>query len=85
MPDPVFTDHGAKRVVERGITSKQIIDAVSYGHIVERTEDRDIFAFGRLRVVVSRANGKVITTWRMRKINAKRILRKIRKLRRRQS
>ncbi len=77
MLDPIFTRHGAIRLMERGISRQEIMAAVNFGRIVERSDGKDVYALERLRVVVSDGN-VVVTAWRVRKINAKRIIRKAR-------
>lgn len=77
MPEPViFTRHGAIRLMERGITRDDILDAVNRGQIIETSEDgKDMYALDRLRVVV---NNVVVTAYRVRKVSAKRNIRKAR-------
>lgn len=81
MPDPIFTRHGAIRLMERGISRQEIMAAVNFGRIVERSDGKDVYALERLRVVVSDGN-VVVTAWRVRKINAKRSVRKAQQERR---
>lgn len=81
MPDPVFTRHGAIRLMERGITREEVVAAVNFGRIVAHSEGKEVYALERLRVVVS--DGKVVVTaWRERKLNVKRNIRKARQERR---
>ncbi len=77
MPDPIFTRHGAIRLMERGITREEITAAVNFGRIVEHSDGKAVYALERLRVVVSDGN-VVVTAWRVRKVNAKRNIRKAR-------
>lgn len=76
MPDPIFTRHGAIRLMERGITRQEIMATVNFGRIVDHSDGKDVYALARLRVV---ADGNVVVTaWRIRKVNRKRIIRKAR-------
>ena len=79
MPDPIFTFHSALRLLERGITRDNILEAVACGEITEGADGKDVYALGCMRVVVVRENNIIVTAWRERRESAKRNLRKARK------
>jgi len=84
MPDPIFTLHSALRLLERGITRDQVLAAVEFGEIVESDNHTDLYALGRLRVVLVRKGSRVVTAWREEKENAKRCVQKARQYARKQ-
>lgn len=73
----VFSDHAIRRCMERGITESSIEQAVLLGELTAERGDTQIWARGRLRVVVN-TDGLVITAWRVRRWNPKRYIQKYR-------
>ena len=72
MPEPTFTFHSALRRMERGIEQKHIMDAITYGRVIESDGVKDVYALDRLRVVVARDGMRVVTAWRENEWSAKR-------------
>jgi hypothetical protein len=79
MTSPIFTCHSALRRMERGIEQKHIMDALTYGRVIESDGVKDVYALDRLRVVVAREGRVIITAWREEKDNAKRRIRRAKK------
>jgi hypothetical protein len=82
MLDPIFTHHADERRIERGISRELALQTLHLGRLIERHGEKDTFAHGRVRVVVVRESGVIVTAWRERKPNPKRLYRKKRKARR---
>lgn len=77
-----FSFHAVARCLERGITERNVTDTVRFGVCISDSGDRTVYARGRMRVVVSYGS-LVITAFRMRQFNPKRIMRERRKRERR--
>ena len=83
----VFSGHAIRRCMERGISESSVEQAVLLGELALERGDTQVWARGRLRVVVN-TDGMVITAWRVRRWNPKRHIQKrrtqIRRFQRRQ-
>ena len=76
-----FTFHSDSRFIERGISRENILDAVMLGEIIKSTSERDVYALDRLRVVVQRERQVIVTAWREKKWNGKRMAKVVRQAR----
>lgn len=78
-----YSFHAARRCLERGITERNVTETVRFGVCVECKDGRSVYARGRMRVVLS-DEAMVITAFRMRRHNPKRVMREKRKRLRRE-
>ena len=84
MPDPLcYSFHAVARCLERGITERNVTETVRFGVCISDSGDRAVYARGRMRVVVS-GEALVVTAFRQRRKNPKRIMRERRRRERRQ-
>lgn len=83
MSEPLFYSfHAVARCLERGITERNVTETVRFGVCISDNGDRTVYARGRMRVVLG-DGALVITAFRMRRLNPKRIMRERRKRERR--
>ena len=79
MSEPLcYSFHAITRCLERGITERNVTETVRFGVCVSDHGDRTVYARGRMRVVLG-GDALVITAFRMRRLNPKRIMREKRK------
>lgn len=83
MPEPLcYSFHAVTRCLERGITEHNVMETVRFGVCISDNGDRAVYARGRMRVVVC-GEVLVVTAFRQRRKNPKRIMREWRKRERR--
>ena len=83
MPDLLcYSFHAVRRCLERGITEQNIMDTIVRGRRVAHDGEKLVFARGRMRVVLG-CGGLVVTAFRQRRRNPKRVMRERRKRERR--
>lgn len=79
MPEQLsYSFHAVARCLERGITERNVTETVRFGVCISDSGDRTVYARGRMRVVLG-CGALVITAFRMRRRNPKRIMREKRK------
>lgn len=76
-----FSFHAVARCLERGITERNVMETVRLGVCISDSGDRAVYARGRMRVVVC-DTVLIVTAFRQRRKNPKRIMRMARKARR---
>ena len=77
-----YSFHAVARCLERGITEHKVVETVRYGVCISNSGDRAVYARGRMRVVVS-GGVLIVTAFRQRRKNPKRVMRERRKRERR--
>lgn len=70
-----YSGHAVRRMVERGITERQVEETVMRGELLSLQVDKAIWGKGRLRAVVN-LTGMFITAWREKRYNPKRSFQK---------
>ncbi len=79
MCEPLYySSYAVERILERGILVHKIEETVRRGVCIFDSGDRAMYARGRMRVVLG-SGALVITAFRMRRLNPKRIMREKRK------
>lgn len=77
-----YSFHAVARCLERGITERNVTETVRFGVCISDSGDRAVYARGRMRVVLG-GGMLVVTAFRQRRKNPKRIMRERRKRERR--
>ena len=77
-----YSFHAVARCLERGITERNVTETVRFGVCISDSGDRAVYARGRMRVVLG-GGVLVVTAFRQRRKNPKRVIRERRKRERR--